>query len=139
MVDPVIIDPRMMDALDRYMALDIDDVSCLIAKFLSLYLTDSPYLEPYEVDNFILRNGRFLARWCVAIFDNILIAHQSFDSAWQLYDIQRVELSSIRTTFLLRTMVVDAQPLQTLIYDWFLPHGNWERRCISTNHYDVIY
>jgi len=62
-VDPVIIDPRMMDALERYMALNIDDVSCLIAKFLSLYLMNSPYLEPYEVDNFILRNGKFLAVW----------------------------------------------------------------------------
>ena len=73
MVDPVIIDPRMMDALDRYMALHIDDVSCLIAKFLHLYLTDSPYLESYEVDNFILRNGRFLAFWYVASCDNILL------------------------------------------------------------------
>lgn len=70
-VDPVIIDPRMMDALDRYMALHIDDVSCLIAKFLNLYLTDTPYLEPYEVDNFILRNGRFLAFWYVANCGNI--------------------------------------------------------------------
>jgi hypothetical protein len=77
MVDPVIIDPRMMNALDRYMALDIDDISCLIAKFLSLYLTDSPYLEPYEVDNFILRNGGFLARWCVAIFYSILLTSPS--------------------------------------------------------------
>lgn len=73
MVDPVIIDPRIMDALDRYMALNINDVSCLIAKFLGLYLTESPYLEPYEVDNFILRNGRFLALWYVARRDSILL------------------------------------------------------------------
>jgi hypothetical protein len=77
MVDPVIIDPRMMDALDRYMALNVDDVSCLIAKFLSLYLTESPYLEPYEVDNFILRNGRFLAFWYVASCVNISLTSLS--------------------------------------------------------------
>ena len=77
MVDPVIIDPRMMDALDRYMALNVDDVSCLIAKFLSLYLMDSPYLEPYEVDNFILRNGRFLAFWYVVSYVNISLTSLS--------------------------------------------------------------
>jgi hypothetical protein len=75
MVDPAIIDPRIMDALGRYMGLNINDVSCLIAKFLSLYLTDSPYLEPYEVDNFILRNGRFLALWYVASPDNISLTN----------------------------------------------------------------
>lgn len=114
MVDPVIIDPRIMDALDRYMALNINDVSCLIAKFLGLYLTESPYLEPYEVDNFILRNGRFLAL-----------------CAWQFYGIQYVEISNIRTIFLLRTLVVDSQPFQALIHDWFLPDDNWERRLLA--------
>jgi hypothetical protein len=77
MVDPAIINPRIMDVLDRYMSLSINDVSCLIAKFLSLYLTDSPYLEPYEVDNFILRNGRFLALWYVANHDTISLTSSS--------------------------------------------------------------
>lgn len=63
MVDPVIIDPRLMNALEYYMAINDDEVSSLVAKFLNLFLNDSPYLEPYEVDNFILRNGRFMATW----------------------------------------------------------------------------
>lgn len=62
-VDPMIVDPRLMDALELYMAVNSDDILCLVAKFLNLFLTDSPYLEPYEVDNFILRNGRLLATW----------------------------------------------------------------------------
>ncbi|RDB21389.1 hypothetical protein Hypma_011626 [Hypsizygus marmoreus] len=62
-VDPIIIDPQLMEALELYITPGIDDLSCLVAKFLNLFLTDSPYLESYEVDNFILRNGRFLASW----------------------------------------------------------------------------
>lgn len=66
-----------MEALDRYLALNLDDVSCLITKFLNLYFTDSPYLEPYEVDNFILRNGRFLALWYVLSRIDVLLTSPS--------------------------------------------------------------
>jgi hypothetical protein len=52
-------------------------------------------------------------------------------SAWQFYDIQRHEISAIRTTFLLRTVVVDSQPLQELLHDWLLPAGHWEFRSVS--------
>lgn len=65
MVDPIIIDPRLMNALEYYMAINDDEVSSLVANFLNLFLNDSPFLEPYEVDNFILRNGRFMAAWYV--------------------------------------------------------------------------
>ena len=61
--DPIIIDLGLMDALDRYVQANIEDVSCLIAKFLNTFVTDSSLLEPYEVDNFILRNGRALSAW----------------------------------------------------------------------------
>lgn len=61
--DPVIIDLDLMDALDRYVQANIEDVSCFIAKFLNTFVTDSSLLEPYEVDNFILRNGRVLCAW----------------------------------------------------------------------------
>lgn len=64
-IDPIIIDPRLMNALEYYMAINDDEVSSLVAKFLNLFLNDSAFLEPYEVDNFILRNGRFMAAWYV--------------------------------------------------------------------------
>jgi len=62
-VDPIIIDPGLMNALERYVEANVEDITCFIAKFLSKFATDAPLLEPYEVDNFILRNGRILCRW----------------------------------------------------------------------------
>lgn len=62
-MDPVVIDPRLMVALDHYMSADSEDVSCLVGKFLYLFIMYSPHLETYEVDNFILRNGPCLANW----------------------------------------------------------------------------
>lgn len=61
--DPVIMNAGLMNALDRYVQAQVDDVSCYIAKFLNTFVTDSSLLEPYEVDNFILRNGRVLCAW----------------------------------------------------------------------------
>ncbi|THU91128.1 hypothetical protein K435DRAFT_727522 [Dendrothele bispora CBS 962.96] len=112
--DPIVVDPLLMEALETYMTAHNDDVSCLIGKFLYIFLMDSPYLEPYEVDNFILRNATMLCR-----------------CAFQLYDTQRHELSSLRTGFLLRVLVVDAQPLRELLHDWFQPSGSWEIRLIA--------
>lgn len=59
----MIIDPRIMSAIESYISTDTDQVQCLVAKFLHSFMTDSPYLESYEVDNFILRNGSILAAW----------------------------------------------------------------------------
>jgi hypothetical protein len=55
-----------MDALQRYLGVDNEDVSCLVAKFLNTFLNDSPLVESYEVDNFILRNGQILSAWYVS-------------------------------------------------------------------------
>ncbi|KAJ7285806.1 hypothetical protein C8J57DRAFT_1431486 [Mycena rebaudengoi] len=109
--DPIVIHPKLMNVLEQYITTPVEDVSCLIAKFLNSFLNDSPYLESHEVDNFVLRNGRMLAH-----------------CAWQFYDIQKHEISAIRTSFLLRTVVVDSQPLQELLHDWLLPTGQWELR-----------
>ncbi|KAF8894642.1 hypothetical protein BD779DRAFT_1502197 [Infundibulicybe gibba] len=114
MSDPIIVDPELMNALESYTATDVDDVSVLVAKFLNFFLTDSPYLEPFEIDNFILRNGGFLAT-----------------CAWQFYRIQRPEICNIRTSFLLRTLVVDSVPFQNILRDEFLQHEDWQRRLLA--------
>ena len=64
-VDPMIIDAKIMAALELYLGSRVEVVSCLTAKFLNMFLTESPFLEAFEVDNFILRNGKVLASWYV--------------------------------------------------------------------------
>jgi len=61
--DPIIIDAQLMSVLERYIGANVEDVTCLIAKFLNMFVNDSPFLESHEVDNFILRNGRALCAW----------------------------------------------------------------------------
>jgi hypothetical protein len=55
-MDPIVIDPMIMQFIDRYLDLDIDDLSCMVAKFLALFLVDAKFLEMHEIDNFIIRN-----------------------------------------------------------------------------------
>lgn len=66
-IDPIIINPDLMGVLERYTAANIDEVSCLIAKFLGMFF-ESPFLETHEIDNFILRNGGMLCRWLILSF-----------------------------------------------------------------------
>jgi hypothetical protein len=40
-------------------------------------------------------------------------------------------MSSIRTSFLLRVIVVDPEPFRDLLQRWFQPTMGWELRCIS--------
>jgi hypothetical protein len=61
--DPIIIDLGLMNALERYVAVNVEVVTCFVAKFLNKFVTDASLLEHYEVDNFILRNGRVLCAW----------------------------------------------------------------------------
>lgn len=61
--DPVIIDASLMNALESYVQANVEDISCFVAKFLNTFVMDAALLEPYEVDNFILRNGRVLCAW----------------------------------------------------------------------------
>ncbi|KAF5365590.1 hypothetical protein D9758_003325 [Tetrapyrgos nigripes] len=112
--DPVVVDPLLMKVLETYMTAHVDDVSCLIGKFLHTFLMSTPYLEPHEVDNFILRNAEVLCR-----------------CAFQLYDTQRHELANLRTGFLLRVLVVDAQLAHDLLDDWFQQRESWETRLIA--------
>lgn len=64
-VDPVYIDPEILTALQLYIQSDVEEVVCLTAKFINLFLTDTPFLESFEIDNFVLRNGRLIALWYV--------------------------------------------------------------------------
>ena len=73
MRDPVTIDPQLMSAVERYISSHDNDVSSLVAMFLHTFMTNSPYLEPYEVDNFILRNGRILAVWYVKCYSLLVL------------------------------------------------------------------
>jgi hypothetical protein len=61
--DPIVVHPDLIIVLEQYVTARVEDVSCLAAKFLNTFLNDSPFLEAYEVDNFVLRNGRMLAQW----------------------------------------------------------------------------
>ena len=61
----MIIDAKIMASLDLYQGSDVEDVCCLTAKFFNMFLTESPFLEVFEADNFILRNGKVLASWSV--------------------------------------------------------------------------
>jgi len=64
-VDPVYIDPEILTALQLYIQSDVEEVVCLTAKFINLFLTDTPFLESFEIDNFVLRNGRLITLWYV--------------------------------------------------------------------------
>ncbi len=60
--DPISVDAGMMDALERYIDMNHNDVSRIIATFFNVFFTGSPFVEAYEVDNFIVRNGKILAK-----------------------------------------------------------------------------
>ncbi|KAG5220464.1 Protein kinase delta type [Salix suchowensis] len=101
-----------MEVLDAYIATDIDELSSYIIKFLHAFLTESPLLESYEVDNFVLRNGQVLCRW-----------------AWKAYAVQQFDISAIRPAFLLRTLVVDEEPFQALLDGLYQSSVDWKIRC----------
>ncbi|KAJ4487923.1 hypothetical protein J3R30DRAFT_3280032 [Lentinula aciculospora] len=111
LLDPIVVDTVLMNVLASYVAANVEEVTCLIAKFLNIFITDSPTLESHEIDNFILRNGEMMT-----------------NCAFKFYDIQRYDISALRTSFLLRVAVVDTQPLHELLEEWFQPNGDWELR-----------
>ncbi|KAF7976726.1 hypothetical protein HWV62_5909 [Athelia sp. TMB] len=111
--DPTIVDAEFIKTIGAYVRSNMEDVSCLVAKFFNALVMDARYLEPYEIDNFVLRNGQTIS-FC----------------AWEFYEIQRPEISAIRMTFLLRVLVVDVQPFQILLGEVFGPKGNWQGRAL---------
>ncbi|KAF8964709.1 hypothetical protein BDZ97DRAFT_1815206 [Flammula alnicola] len=97
--DPVIIEPEILTALELYTQSNVDSVVCLVAKFLNMFLTESPFLEAFEIDNFILRNGKLIAL-----------------CAWTTYDIQREDVAVVRTNLLLRSLLIDAEAFQDILH-----------------------
>lgn len=61
--DPIYVEPAILSALELYMESSLEEISCLTAKFLHLFIVESPFLEPFEFDNFILQNGKLIAQW----------------------------------------------------------------------------
>ncbi|KAH7926319.1 hypothetical protein BV22DRAFT_1063234 [Leucogyrophana mollusca] len=108
--DPIIVDSVLINILGKYVMTGVDEVVRVVAKFLHSFAIHASLLESYEVDNFVLRNGKVLCS-CV----------------WQFYEIQHHDISSIRTSLLLRVLVVDPQPFQSLL-DRQLHSNSWESR-----------
>ncbi|TFY64018.1 hypothetical protein EVJ58_g2900 [Rhodofomes roseus] len=113
MTDTVVISTSFMDILNKYVETNIDDIACLAAKFLNAFVNDAPFIESFEVDNFILQNG------------NVLSA-----CAWRFYAVQRPDLSLTRPALLLRILVVDSNPLHALLDSAFSVDSPWETRFI---------
>ena len=63
MSDPIIVDSRLMTAVKLYVEQHVDELSCLLAKFLDAFVNETHLVESYEVDNFILRNCVALSTW----------------------------------------------------------------------------
>ncbi|KAK7693413.1 hypothetical protein QCA50_002981 [Cerrena zonata] len=114
LTDPIIVDPRLMAVLKSYVEMGVDEVSCLAARFLNLLVNESPLLESYEVDNFILRNGPTLCQ-CM----------------WSFYGIELSDVSVTRAALLLRILVVDTQPFQSLLVQQFEGQDDWQLRMQS--------
>jgi hypothetical protein len=70
--DPVIIDAELLAVIERYMDANVDDVSCVIAKFFHILFEDAdpPLMQSYEVDNFIVRSAKMLCTWCCLSIDS---------------------------------------------------------------------
>ena len=52
-----------MKAIKLYVEQHVDELSCLLAKFLNAFIYEAALVESYEVDNFILRNCSTLSAW----------------------------------------------------------------------------
>lgn len=61
--DPIVLDKELLNALERYLNANVDDMTCLVAKFFYLFLTECSLVEPHEADNFALRSAKMLSAW----------------------------------------------------------------------------
>ncbi|KAF9533011.1 hypothetical protein CPB83DRAFT_806739 [Crepidotus variabilis] len=113
-MDPIFIDPLMLSALQLYVETDSQEVLCFVAKFFHSFIMESPYLEGFEVDNFVLQNGKLIAN-CV----------------WAAYDIQREDIAAVRTHLLLRNIVIDSDPFEDIIETSLDPNGSPKEKRLS--------
>lgn len=56
-----------MLVLSTLVATGTEQVICLVAKFLHSFVTHASFVQAYEVDNFMLRNGNTLYHWYAII------------------------------------------------------------------------
>ncbi|TDL27495.1 hypothetical protein BD410DRAFT_782583 [Rickenella mellea] len=110
-VDPVIVDIDLIAALTQYVNEADDSICCIIATFLTSFVTEAALLEPFEIDNFILRNSHFLTT-----------------CAWRFYDMNNSDISALRPTLLLRILVVDTQAFDSMLQEQFDSGMSWEIR-----------
>lgn len=116
--DPIIIDGELMLVLSTLVATGMENVVCLIAKFLHSFIMHSSLLEAHEVDNFVFRNGSTL-----------------YPCIWHFYGIQHHEISSIRTTLFLRILVVDPQSFHGFMSLMSGPTVTWDTRLLALDRY----
>ncbi|KAL0946866.1 hypothetical protein HGRIS_013032 [Hohenbuehelia grisea] len=114
--DPVVMDMAILQAIEVYIACGVDSVTSTLAKFLYLFLSESPFFESYEIDNFILRNSTLL---CTCV--------------WRFYELQLPEISDLRANLLSRTLVVDQQPLRSVLQASLNVESSWETRLNTVN------
>jgi hypothetical protein len=116
--DPIIIDGELMLVLSNLVATGMEQVVCLIAKFLHSFIMHTSLLEAHEVDNFVLRNGSTL-----------------YPCIWHFYGIQHHEIASIRITLLLRILIVDPQSFYEFMSLMSRPTAAWDVRLLALDRF----
>ncbi|KAG2078289.1 hypothetical protein BDR04DRAFT_1131999 [Suillus decipiens] len=117
-IDPIVIDGELMLVLTTLVAIGMEQVVCLIAKFLHSFIMHTSLLEAHEVDNFVLRNESTL-----------------YPCVWQFYGIQHHEIASIRTTLFLRILIVDPQSFYEFMSLMSGPAVAWNTRLLAVDRF----
>ena len=63
MSDPVIVDAKIKEPVKVYVEQHHDELSSTLAKFFNAFVSQSTFVESYEVDNFVLRNSVTMSAW----------------------------------------------------------------------------
>ncbi|KAG1803828.1 uncharacterized protein HD556DRAFT_1226659 [Suillus plorans] len=116
--DPIIIEGELMLVVSTLVATGMEQVVCLIAKFLHSFIMHASLLEAHEVDNFVLRNGSTL-----------------YPCIWHFYGIQHDEIASIRTTLFLRISIVDPQSFYEFMSSMSGPTVAWDIRLLALDRF----
>ncbi|KAG2054622.1 hypothetical protein BDR06DRAFT_982221 [Suillus hirtellus] len=116
--DPIIIEGELMLVVSTLVATGMEQVVCLIAKFLHSFIMHASLLEAHEVDNFVLRNGSTL-----------------YPCIWHFYGIQHHEIASIRTTLFLRISIVDPQSFYEFMSSMSGPTVTWDIRLLALDRF----
>lgn len=132
--DPIIIDGELMLVLSTLVATGMENVVCLIAKFLHSFIMHASLLEAHEVDNFVFRNGSTLYPWYAQLDLYVVIGQtiSPYHSIWHFYGIQHHEISSIRTALFLRILIVDPQSFHEFMSLMSGPTVTWDTRYLHS-------